>query len=275
MCSRGGDCCAVTLVWLSSGLPADRSELAAALPPGFSLVPISPSADPNTAADVGVLPVGSLCVATVFETELLAQLAGRPAGVGLLVIGPAAADGVTAASSIPELAAAISQAATSPAAAPAFPAFPAVPVTAAATDPETAETPAPVDERARTPLRTRLIAAGAVALGLGIGGIVIGTTEGTSAATAARGGGFGNFAPQGGAGTGGFAGGGFRGQLPAGIANSPAARDVVACLRKQGITTPTSQLLQNSSDPKLRQAFVVCLSQLRGGATSSPVTGRP
>ncbi len=104
----------MTLVWLSSGLPADRSELAAALPSAFSLVPPNPAADPNTPADVGVLPVGSLCVATVFETALLAQLADRPAGVGLLVIGPTAAAGVTAASSVPELAAAIQHAARCP-----------------------------------------------------------------------------------------------------------------------------------------------------------------
>ncbi len=284
----------MTLVWLSSGLPADRSELAAALPSQFSLVPPNPAADPNTAADVGVLPVGSLCVATVFETGLVAQLADRPAGVGLLVIGPTAGDGVTEASSVPELAAAIQQAANTPAVAPEFPTAP-LPFAAGLTAPAAADltaagdTPVAADGRTKTPMRTRLIAAGAVALGLAIGGVVIGTTEGTSAATATRGGGFGNFGGQlpggqvpGGSGAGGAAGAAGTGGAGAagaqGGARSPfggaATREIVACLRRQGITIPTNQLLQNTGDPKLQQAFFTCVQQLRGGS-SSAITGRP
>ena len=109
-------------------------------------------------------------------------------------------------------------------------------------------------------------------MGLAIGGIVIGTTEGTSTATSAVSApGFGNFGnngfARGGAGGGGGAGGA-GGQLPAGIANGAAARQIVACLRQQGITIPTNQLLQNSGDPKLRQAFETCVQQMRGGASS-------
>lgn len=292
----------MTLVWLSSGLPADSSELAASLPSDLTLVPPNSSADPNSAADVGVLPVGSLCVATAFETELLARLAQRPAGVRLLVVGPEGhlgapsgvtapaappfgrpADVVTSASSIGDLVTAIRAAAQSPVPAPGFP---AAPVTS----------PAIVTQRVRGPLRTRLLAAGAVLVGLAIGGIVIAATEGTSTATAGPaanrfggGGGFGGQAPGGaalgGAGTvpggpgtvqggPGTVGGGGVGGGVGGV----AGQELLTCLRQHGITTSTSQQLRNTNDPKLRQAFLTCVQQLGisgPGRASSQVTVRP
>ena len=272
----------MTLVWLSPGLPADRAELAAALPPDLALLPVNPSADPNSAADVGVLPVGSLCVATVFEHELLAQLAQRPAGVGLLVVGPPdrlvdapnatappvgrAADVVTAAASVPELVTAIQQAVGTSPTSSYLPAAAGAAVTAASKP-----------EKVRTPVRTRLIATAAVLLGFAVGGVVIATTEGTSSATANGGaGGFGRF---GGAAGGGFPGAGGTGTVPggAGAAGGTATtveKQILACLRQQGIKTPTSQLLQNQQDPALRQAFLTCIQQLRnGGAATSAVPG--
>ena len=75
----------MTLVWLSPGLPADRVELADALPANLTLVAPGPD---HVGAGVDALPVGSLCVATAFETALLTRLAYRPAGVQLLVVGP-------------------------------------------------------------------------------------------------------------------------------------------------------------------------------------------
>ena len=282
VCRREGDAYPVTLVWLSPGLPADRAELAAALPSDLALVPANPAADSHSSADVGVLPVGSLCVATVFEHDLLAQLATRPAGVRLLVVGPPdrladspnatapavgrPADVVTAAASVPELVTAIGHAAG---ASPTSPYLPVAPVA-----PGDAETVEGAPGKFRTPLRTRLIATAAVLLGLAVGGVVIGATEGTSAATANGGaGGFG-----GGAGGG---GGGF-GQFPGGAGGTGAAggtatafeKQILACLRQQGIKTPTNQLLQNQQDPALRQAFLTCIQQLRnGGAAAAPVPG--
>jgi hypothetical protein len=277
----------VTLVWVSPGLPADRTELAAFLPSDVGLVPLIL----ETPEAVFELPVGSLCVATVFEPDVLARLAERPQGVGLLVVGPEghpglfaaatdprAADITMSASSVGEVAAAIRRAmAAQPAPAPVT----AVPV--------------------RTPRRSKLIAVGAVLAGLAIGGVVIAATESSQPANASAnagpgfGGGFGGGG--GGVGGGGFGGpagppgtggqqgapggtGGAGGQAPG--ANLGAfEQELLTCLRQQGITTPTNQLLQNSGDPKLRQAFFTCVQQLglsgrRGGrGLSSQLPGRP
>jgi hypothetical protein len=261
----------VTLVWLSPGLPADRAELASALANG------QPSdlavADPATRFDD--LAVGSLCVVTVFEGDLLAQLARRPAGVRLLVVGPqgyAAPDGsgVVTASSIGELAAAIrNETGAAAFASTPFPTAPLDAVGTAAADSVT-ESAAPKQPSA---LRTRLIGAGAILAGLAIGGIVIASTEGASA-------GQGNASAPGGRtfpGGGGFAGQGQGGgQAPGGTGAQggtiPGGQQLLACLKQQGFTGTVDQLRQSASDPKLRTAFMTCVQQLQ---TSSQSTGRP
>jgi hypothetical protein len=271
----------VTLVWLSPGLPADRTALAASLPSDLALFSM-PSFDNPAALDA--LAVGSLCVATVFETDLLNQLARRPAGVRLLVVGPPdrpshlpppplgrVPDAMSPAASLAELAAAITGAAS------AEPAAPLAPIAASPN---------------RSRLRSRVAAAGAVLAGLAIGGIVIGATEGSSSASARTPIGNGNFGrgniPGGGnfqgggnlpgGGTvpgGGNFGGGPGGQTGAGGTSTRSAIDqqLLTCLRQQGVTGSANQLRQQAADPQLRQAFVTCLQQLRN--SSSQVTGRP
>jgi hypothetical protein len=175
--SHPSDADRVTLVWLSPALPADRTELAASLPPDLALFSM-PSLEDQAAIDG--LAVGSLCVATVFEAELLEKLATRPEGVRLLVVGPPdypgplptpavgrSPDAMTPTSSMTELAAAISQAASG----------------IAPTAGMAAVAPTP----ARSRLRSRFAALGAVLAGLAIGGIVIGVTEGSSSASANNG----------------------------------------------------------------------------------------
>jgi hypothetical protein len=275
----------VTLVWLSPGLPADRTELAASLPSDLALFSM-PSLDDPAALDA--LAVGSLCVATVFETDLLHQLARRPAGVRLLVVGPPdrpshlppppvgrAPDAMSPAASLSELAAAIAGAATA--------------------EPTAVLTPV-VPSADRSRLRSRLVAAGAVLAGLAIGGIVIGATEGSSAASANRtpigngnfggGGNFpgggGNF-PGGGGAQGGVPGGapgggnfgGPGGQTGTGGNTTGGAieQELLTCLRQHGFTGSANQLRQQAADPQLRQAFETCLQQLRN--SSSQLSGRP
>lgn len=270
----------MTLVWVSPELPADRTELASFLPSDIGLVPLR--IEPPEA--VFELPVGSLCVATVFEPDVLARLAERPQGVGLLVVGPEGhpglfavatdtrpADVTTSAGSVGELAAAIRRAvAADPAAAPV-----------AATVPE------------RTPKRSKLIAVAAVLAGLAVGGVVIAATESSQPANASAnagsrlgagfgggGGGFGGLAGPPGAG-GQQAGPGSAGGQAPGSNFGAFEQELLTCLRQQGITTPTNQLLPNSGDPKLRQAFFTCVQQLglsgrRGGrGLSSQLPGRP
>ncbi len=281
----------VTLVWLSPGLPADRTELAASLPSDLALFSMPSLEDP---AALDGLAVGSLCVATVFETDLLNQLANRPEGVRLLVVGPPdrpshlppppvgrPPDALSPAASMSELAAAISQAATG--------AVPTAPLGAAALAPAAA-----VRDRSR--FRSRLVAAGAVAAGLAIGGVVIGVTEGSSAASANNGrfgqfpsgGGTGQF-PGGGSGTGQFPGGGSgTGQLPGGgqfngggpggqaggrFDRQAIEQEILTCLRKQGFTGSAQQLRVRAADPALRQALATCVQQL--GSSSSQLSGRP
>ncbi len=271
----------VTLVWLSPGLPADRTELAAALPSDLALFTMPPLDDP---AALDALAVGSLCVATVFETELLNQLARRPAGIRLLVVGPPdrpsylppppvgrPPDAMSPAASMSELAAAISGAA---AAAPAGMPAPTLGTTAATPD--------------RSRLRSRLVAAGAVLAGLAIGGIVIGATEGPSAASATNGVGNGRFGggPLPGAGAGGgqlpgaggpgggnFSGAGPGGQTGAGTTRDAIEQEITACLRQQGFTGSVNQLRFRAADPQLRQAISTCLQQL--GTSSRQLSGRP
>ena len=277
----------VTLVWLSPGLPADRTELAASLPSDLALFSM-PSLDDQAAIDA--LAVGSLCVATVFETDLLHQLAHRPEGVRLLVVGPPdrpthlppppvgrPPDAMSPASSMSELATAISQAAAG----------------VAPTQALAALAPAPRQSR----LRSRLVAAGAVLAGLAIGGIVIAATEGSSAASAGNGvgngrfggGGFGGFpggqVPGGTGGTGGT--GQFPGAGPGGTTNGTAPggqtggrfdrgaieQQILTCLRKQGFTGTANQLRVRAADPQLRQAVATCIQQL--GNSSSQLSGRP
>lgn len=270
----------MTLVWLSPGLPADRTALAAALPSNLALFSL-PSLDDPAALDA--LAVGSLCVATVFETELLNQLARRPVGVRLLVVGPPdrpshlppppagrVPDAMSPAASLSELAAAIAGAAS---------AAPTATLTRAV----------PGADRPR--LRSRLVAAGAVLAGLAIGGIVIGATEGSSSASANRapiggvGGNFGggNFGPRGGGNLPGGAGGNFPGGpggqtgtgtgTGSGTGRGAIEQEIVACLRQQGFTGSVNQLRQRAADPQLRQAFATCLQQL--GNSSSQLSGRP
>jgi hypothetical protein len=273
----------VTLVWLSPALPADRTELAASLPPDLALFSL-PSLDDPAAIDG--LAVGSLCVATVFEGELLEKLATRPEGVRLLVVGPPdypgqlptptvgrPPDAMTPASSMSELAAAISQAAmgSAPTAGMAVVAAPA---------------------RAR--MRSRLAAAGAVLAGLAIGGIVIGVTEGSSSASAQ--GALNNNGPQGGSNGGQFQGpgGGNFGAPGGGTFNGPNGtgqngtapngtgrrfdrdgieQQLLTCLRSKGFTGTADQLRVRQADPKLRQAFAACIQQLSNGSSQLP--GRP
>jgi hypothetical protein len=225
----------VTVVWLSPGLPADRTELAAALPSDFLLAADST----DDASEISALPVGSLCVATVFETELVARLVSRPDGVRLLVIGPegyqppAVTIGertpelMLSASSVGELATAIQQ--ISP---PTW-AAPAADVTSTDATPSTKAT-----------RRERLITAGAMVGALAIGGIVIASTEGASSASAntgvgGRGGGFpggGNFGGNFGGLTGN--GGGTQGQgSQGGIPGVTAANGQQ--LRTNGASTPS------------------------------------
>jgi hypothetical protein len=274
----------VTLVWLSPGLPADRTELAASLPSDLALFSL-PSLDDPAALDA--LAVGSLCVATVFETELLTQLAHRPAGVRLLVVGPPdrpsqlpplpggrAPDAMSPAASLSELATAIAGAA-------------ALEPTVATVSTVAMLTPA-VPSADRSRLRTRLVAAGAVLAGLAIGGIVIGTTEGSSAASANRTPiGNGNFGGGGNLPGGGNAQGGVPGGAPGGNFGGPGGRqgtgngtargatgqELLTCLRQQGFTGTANQLRQQATDPQLRQAFETCLQQLRN--SSSQLSGRP
>ncbi len=193
----------MNLIWLSPGLPADRDELAGALPPHFSVLSAGAGAEAAGLAgptvtygpeQVDALPVGSLCVATVFETDLLARLAHRPAGVRLLVVGPEgqldvppvppggrAPDLVAPAASIGDLAIAVQH---------SMSAFPGAPgddllITAPFTPFDAAATAGaapPVGSR-RPPWRgSKLLGAGAVLAGLAIGGIVLAATEGSSSA---------------------------------------------------------------------------------------------
>jgi hypothetical protein len=253
----------VTLVWLSPGLPADRVELAAALPSDFVLAPPAAVA-PDDASRISALPVGSLCVATVFETDLLARLTSRPEGVRLLVIGPEgyrppsvpfgerAPDLVLSASSVGELATAIQQ---------STPPGWTAPLSAS-------EKPAPSSKRGR------LITAGAMVGALAIGGIVIASTEGATAASANSG--FGGRGVTGGNLPGGrtFGGGGTQAGVPG--VTAAGGQELLACLKKQGFTGTVNQLLQNRNDAKLQQAFMSCVQQLRGGGGApSQTTGRP
>ncbi len=276
----------MTLVWLSPGLPADRTELAASLPSDLALFSM-PSFDDPAALDA--LAVGSLCVATVFETDLLNQLAHRPAGVRLLIVGPPdrpsqlppppvgrVPDAMSPAASLAELASAITRAAAGEPTAPLAPAVAA----------------GPKGSR----LRSRVAAAGAVLAGLAIGGIVIGATEGSSSASARTGIGNGNFRggnfgggnvqgggtlpgggtiPGGGAAPGGGNFGGPGGQSGTGGTTTRGAlgQELLTCLRQQGFTGSVNQLRQQAADPQLRQAFETCLQQLQ--SSSSQVTGRP
>jgi hypothetical protein len=247
-------------VWLSPGLPADRTELAAALPSDISLFSM-PSLDDQAAIDA--LAVGSLCVATVFETDLLNQLGRRPEGVRLLVVGPPdppselppppvgrPPDAVSAAASMSELAAAVSHA-------------------AAGTTPTSALGAASATNApARSGVRSKLVAAAAVLAGLAIGGIVIGVTEGSSSANAGNptNGRFGQF-PGG-------------GQIPGGGPQTGGRFDrgaieqqILSCLRKQGIPGSADQLRVRAADPALRQAVATCVQQLAD--SSSRLPGRP
>lgn len=275
----------MTVVWLSPGLPADRTELAAALPSDFVLAADST----DDASEISALPVGSLCVATVFETELVARLVSRPEGVRLLVIGPEgyqppavtfgerAPELMLSASSIGELATAIQQ--ISP---PTW-AAPAADLTSTAATPSTAGN---TSTKANT-RRGRLITAGAMVGALAIGGIVIASTEGASSASAntgfgSRGGGFpGGGFPGGGLPGGGLPGGGTPGGqgTQGGIPGVTAAggQQLLECLKKQGFTGTARQLLQSRGDPKLQQAFMMCVQQLdpNGPSTPSQPTGRP
>lgn len=295
--SHQPDAARVTLVWLSPALPADRTELAASLPSDLALFSM-PSLDDQAAIDG--LAVESLCVATVFEPELLEKLATRPEGVRLLVVGPPdypgplptptvgrPPDAMSPTSSMTELAAAISQAASGNA--------------------HTAEMAAVVAAApARSRLRSRFAAVGAVVAGLAIGGIVIGVTEGSSSASASNGlnggprGGF-NGGQFPGGGTGGGQGGGqlpgggtFNGGPGGGTANGPNGtgqngtgqngtggrfdrgaieRQILTCLRSKGFTGSADQLRLRAADPQLRQAFATCIQQL--GSASSQLSGRP
>ncbi len=277
----------MTLVWLSPDLPADRAELATALPPDFTVLPLGPVRDSGEAfspdyapAAIGALPVGSLCVATVFETELLASLAHRPPGVRLLVVGPQGqeppalipggrpADLVAPASSVGELVDAMQQTFALPWTEP-------VDLVAAA-PPAAAGVPAP----RRAKLRTTFVAVGAILVALGIGGIVIASTEGSSNASpsAAAFPGGGNF----GGGQGGTGGqGGFGGPAGPGTGTGTGVggrfgQELLACLRQQGVTSTPNQLRQNAADPALRRAFLTCMQQLNGGAgASSQFPARP
>jgi hypothetical protein len=202
----------VTVVWLSPGLPADRTELAAALPSDFLLAADST----DDASEISALPVGSLCVATVFETELVARLVSRPDGVRLLVIGPEGYQppAVTIGERTPELmlsASSVGELATA---------------------------------STKATRRERLITAGAMVGALAIGGIVIASTEGASSASAntgvgGRGGGFpggGNFGGNFGGLTGN--GGGTQGQgSQGGIPGVTAANGQQ--LRTNGASTPS------------------------------------
>ena len=290
----------MTLVWLSPGVPADRSELATAHPADITVLPLGPiqdSGSPSSAfskdyapAAIGALPVGSLCVATVFETELLASLAQRPPGVRLLVIGPPEqeppalppggrpADLVAGASSVGELGAAVLQTLALPLTEP-VPAFAAAGVAMAEPD---AREP---DRARRVRLRSRLVAVGAILAGLGIGGIVIAATESSSNASpsAAAFPGSGNF---GGGNFGGGQGnsggtGGFGGQAGPGNRLDRFGPELLTCLRQQGITGTPGQLRQNAGDPALRRAFLTCVQQLNGagsggtGGPSSQLPARP
>ncbi len=283
----------VTLVWLSPGLPADRTELAASLPSDFALFSMPSFDDP---AAIDALAVGSLCVATVFETELRNQLALRPEGVRLLVVGPPDSpsylpsppvgrppDALSPASSMSELASAISHAAAGPSA--------TAPLDVAALAPAAAG-----GRPSRT--RSRLVAAGAVLAGLAIGGVLIGVTEGSSSASAGNGTTNGRFGqlpgggqfPGGGTGNGQFPGGGpGNGQLPGGTNGGTTngagpqaggrfdrdaiAQDLLTCLHKKGFAGTADQLRLRQADPQLRQAFETCVQQLRN--SSSQLPGRP
>lgn len=244
----------VTVVWLSPGLPADRAELASALPSDVDLT--------DDATDIGELAVGSLCVVTIFETDLIARLGARPDGVRLLVVGPEgrqtpavpitgrAPEMVTSAASVGELAAAIQQA---------------------------VRQAVPGEKVAPSARRGRLITAGAVLGALAIGGIVIASTEGATAASASNrfGGNFGGGNFGGGNFGGGNVGGGTGtqgGAIPPGVtaANGPA---LLACIQKKGFTGSVSQLLSNRNDPKLQQAFMSCLQQLGGSSSSGGAGG--
>jgi hypothetical protein len=289
-------------VWLSPGLPADRAELAAALPADLVLADHSltdPALRSEHEAEIHDLPVGSLCVVTVFETDLIARLASRREGVRLLVVGPEgyvapgaslggpgsgerAPELVTTASSVGQLATAIQQLATSTP-------LQTAPLPATALDTVSSDEPVPV--KVPSAKRGRLITAGAVLAGLAIGGIVIASTEGSSSASANGGrGGFGGAnGPAGG--FGGTFGNGNGGGAPGGTGTQgggrtqggtggtgtiPQAQELLACLQKQGFTGTAGQLLQARNDPKLQQAFLTCVQQLRsGGNTSSKITGRP
>jgi hypothetical protein len=291
-------------VWLSPGLPADRAELAAALPFDLVLADHSltdPALRSDHEAEIHDLPVGSLCVVTVFETDLIARLASRPQGVRLLVVGPEgylapgaslggpafgerAPELVTTASSVGQLATAIQQLATSTP-------LQTAPLPATALDAVSRDEPVPA--KVPSAKRGRLITAGAVLAGLAIGGIVIASTEGASSASAngGRGGFGGGNGPAGGFGGGGTFGNGNGGGAPGGTGTQgggrtqggtggagtiPPAQELLACLQKQGFTGTAGQLLQSRNDPKLQQAFLTCVQQLRGsGNTSSKITGRP
>jgi hypothetical protein len=271
-------------VWLSPGLPADRTELAASLPSDIALFSM-PSLDDPAAIDG--LAVGSLCVATVFETELLNQLGRRPEGVRLLVVGPPdppsqvppppvgrPPEAVSAAGSMSELAEAITHAATG---------------TTSATPLGAPATALAASAPARSGLRSKLVAAGAVLAGLAVGGIVIGVTEGSSSASAGNptNGRFGQFPgggqiPGGGQGNGQIpgGGGGGNGQFQGGGPQTGGRFDrqaieqqILTCLRKQGFTGSADQLRLRAADPALRQAVATCIQQL--GNSSSQLPGRP
>ncbi len=270
----------MTLVWLSPGLPVDRVELADALPPDLTLV--EPGRD-HVGAGVDALPVGSLCVATVYESSLLDRLAFRPGGVGLLVVAPPGQplpyagpgsrpiDAVATTTSVGELVTALRRATgwTEP---------------AAGDEPAAA---AAASSRTRPAwLRGRLAGIAAILVGLAVGGVVVASTEG-SAATATGGGG-GQFAPPGtgagGAGTGGAGTGstgtGSTGTGGTGTGTSTFQQQLLTCLQKQGLTGDLSQLRQQAADPKVRAALQTCLQQsgstLPGGAgVPSQSTGRP
>jgi hypothetical protein len=270
----------VTVVWLSPGLPADRTELAAALASDFVLAADST----DDASEISALPDGSLCVATVFETELVARLVSRPHGVRLLVIGPegyqppAVTIGertpelMLSASSVGELATAIRQIS------PLTWATPAVDLTSTAATHSTKA----------NPRRGRLITAGAMVGALAIGGIVIASTEGASSASAdtgfgGRGGGNfgggnfggGNFGGLPGNGGGTQGGQGTQGGIPG--VTAAGGQQLLECLKKQGFTGTARQLLQSRGDPKLQQAFMMCVQQLgtNGASAPSQTTGRP
>jgi hypothetical protein len=263
--------------------------LAAALPSDLALFTM-PSFDDPAALDA--LAVGSLCVATVFETDLLNQLGQRPAGVRLLVVGPPdppnqlpppatgrMPEAMSAAASLTELAAAITRAASAEPTAPlaAAPAM-TIPVATAAT---------------KSRLRSRVAAAGAVVVALAIGGIVIGATEGSSSASARNP--VGNFGNGNVGGNGNFGGGNLPGGTNPGGGNVPGGgnfggpggqtgtggtttrgaigQELLTCLRQQGFTGSANQLRQQAADPQLRQALETCLQQMR--SSSRQLSGRP